>query len=241
MSRKVFVATAFAVFTFVMPAAADTPAPAPVAAAPAPLIPASQFDPALLLPAPPADGSPAAQAELAELHTIASARTADQYAAAKKDDGDEKPDAFSAVMGADLTKLPQTAILLAQVQTEEKAVAKRAKDYFKRNRPWIADATLTEKCNTADPQSSYPSGHATMGYAVGVVLAALAPEKATAILTRASQYAENRMVCSMHFRRDIVAGETLGTVVGYALLQNAAFEAQFALAKAELKAAHVIM
>jgi acid phosphatase (class A) len=235
MSRKIFAATAFAVFTFVVPAAAaDAPA--------APLIPASQFDPALLLPPPPVDGSPAAQAELAELHAIASARTADQYAAAKADDADEKPDAFSAVMGAgfNLATLPQTAKLLSEVQTEEKAAAKRAKDYFKRNRPWIADATLTDKCGTADPQSSYPSGHSTMGYAVGVVLAALAPEKASAIMARASQFAENRLVCSMHFRRDIVAGETLGTVVAYTLLQNAAFEAQFALAKAELKAAHVI-
>jgi acid phosphatase (class A) len=236
MSRKIFIATALAVFVSVTPvAAADAPAMTP-------LIPASQFDPALLLPPPPPDGSPAAQAELAELHAIASARTADEYAAAKKDDGDEKPDAFSAVMGTgfDLKALPQTAMLLAEVQTEEKAVAKRAKDYFKRNRPWIADATLTEKCGTADPQSSYPSGHTTMGYSVAVVLAALAPEKSTIIMTRASQFAENRLVCSMHFRRDIMAGEALGTVIGYALLQNAVFQQQFALAKAELKAAHII-
>jgi acid phosphatase (class A) len=229
MSRKIFAATAFAVFTFVMPAAA----------ADAPLIPASQFDPAALLPPPPADGTPAATAELAELHRIADTRTADEYAAAQKDDADERPDAFSAVMGTDLTALPQTAKLLAEVQTEEKAVGKRAKDYFKRNRPWIADSTLTQRCGKAEPQSSYPSGHTTMGYSVGVVLAALVPEKETAIMTRAAQFAENRLVCSMHYRRDIMAGEALGTVIGYALLQNAAFQQQFALAKAELKSAHI--
>jgi acid phosphatase (class A) len=205
----------------------------------APIIPVSQFDPAALLPPPPADGSPVAAAELAELHHIADTRTAGEYAAAQKDDGDEKPDAFSAAVGFDLAALPQTAMLLAETQTEEKAVAKRAKDYFKRNRPWVADASLTQKCGTADPQSSYPSGHTTMGYSVAVVLAALVPEKSTAIMARAAQFAENRLVCSMHFRRDIVAGEALGTVIGYALLQNAAFQQQFALAKAELKAAHI--
>jgi acid phosphatase (class A) len=209
-------------------------------AADAPIIPVSQFDPAALLPPPPADGSSWAAAELAELHHIADTRTANEYAAATKDDADEKPDAFSGVVGADLNALPQTAKLLAEVQTEEKAVGKKAKDYFKRNRPWIADPSLTQKCGTADPQSSYPSGHTTMGYAVAIVLAALMPEKETAIMTRASQYAENRLVCSMHYRRDIVAGEALGTVVGYALLQNVTFEQQFVLAKAELKAAHVI-
>jgi acid phosphatase (class A) len=229
MLRRIPAALTFAIFLAAMPAAA----------ADAPLIPVSQFDPAALLPPPPADGTPAQMSEMAELHHIAETRTPDEYAAAQKDDGDERPDAFSAVMGVDLTALPQTAKLLAEVQTEEKAVGKRAKDYFKRNRPWIADATLTERCGKADPQSSYPSGHTTMGYSVAVVLAALVPEKETAIMSRAAQFAENRLVCSMHYRRDIMAGEALGTVVGYALLQNAAFQQQFALAKAELKAAHV--
>jgi acid phosphatase (class A) len=213
----------------------------PAAAADAPLIPPGQFDPALLLPPPPPDGSPAQQAEMAELHRIAQTRTPDQYAAAKIDDGDEKPDAFAAVMGPgfDLATLPQTAKLLGEVQAEEKAVAKQAKDHFKRNRPWIADPALSEHCNTADPQSGYPSGHASFAYSEAVVLAALAPEKAAAIMTRAKQFAENRMVCSMHYRQDIVAGEALGTVIGYTLLQNAQFEQQFTLARAELKAAHI--
>ncbi len=234
MSRKIFVATAFAVFTSVMPAGA--------ADAPALLVPVTQFDPALLLPPPPADGSPAAQAELDELHHVAQARTTDEYAAAKKDDGDQKPDAFAGVMGPgfDLTALPQTAKLLSEAQAEGAAASRQAKDYFKRNRPWIADPGLTEHCNIADPQSSYPSGHTTFAYSVGVVLAALVPEKSQAILARASQFAENRIVCSMHYRRDIVAGEALGTVVAYTLLQNPQFQQQFALSRAELKAAHIV-
>ena len=79
-----------------------------------------------------------------------------------------------------------------------------------------------------------------MGYSVAVVLAALAPEKAQAIMTRASDYAENRLVCSMHYRWDIFAGETLGTVVGEALLRTPAFKKQFSAAEAELRAAHVV-
>ena len=211
-------------------------------AADAPLIPVARFDPAQLLPPPPKDGSPAAIAELDELHRIEATRTAQDFARAKRDDEMENPMAFATVMGPgfDLVKLPQTAKLLRAVRLEEKLVAKRAKNHFRRNRPWIVDPNL-KACATEDaPQSSYPSGHSTMGYSMAVVLAALAPAKAPAIMARAADFAENRLVCSMHFRRDIVAGETLGTLVGYELLKTRAFKLQFAKARAELAAAHVI-
>ena len=41
---------------------------------------------------------------------------------------------------------------------------------------------------------------------MGVVLASLLPDKAQAILQRASVFAENRLICGVHFRSDIVAG-----------------------------------
>ena len=73
-----------------------------------------------------------------------------------------------------------------------------------------------------------------MGYAMAVVLAALMPEKGQAIMARAAVYAENRLVCSAHFRRDIVAGQTLGTAVAVMLLHNAKFRVEFGAAEAEL-------
>jgi acid phosphatase (class A) len=78
-----------------------------------------------------------------------------------------------------------------------------------------------------------------MGFSMGVVLASLAPEKAQAILARASEYAENRLVCGMHFRRDIEAGETLGPVVAIELMQSPGFRADYDAAAVELRAAHL--
>jgi acid phosphatase (class A) len=122
----------------------------------------------------------------------------------------------------------------------QRAAASKAKDFFKRARPWVADPDL----KTCGPRginwhTSYPSGHATMGYSVGVILAAAVPDKAQAILMRANGYAENRLVCGMHFRSDIVAGEVLGTAVALTLMHDAAFKAEFDAAEQELKAAHV--
>jgi acid phosphatase (class A) len=74
---------------------------------------------------------------------------------------------------------------------------------------------------------------------MGVVLASLMPDKAQAILTRASQFAENRLVCGVHFRSDIVAGQTLGTVIAVDLMQNADFRKEYDAAAAELSAAHL--
>jgi len=199
------------------------------------------YDPKLILPAPPADGTPASQAELAELKRIEATRTSAEFAQALSDDETENPTIFKVVLGDgfDLKALPATAKLLADVRNDEKEAASAAKNFFLRNRPWILDPSLKTCARDDPPKSSYPSGHSTMGYSMAVVLAALVPEKAQAIMARADTYAENRLVCSMHFRRDIVAGQTLGTAVGVMLLHNAQFRVEFDAAEQELKSAHI--
>ncbi len=47
---------------------------------------------------------------------------------------------------------------------------------------------------------SYPSGHATSAYATAILLAAMVPEKATAIFERADRYAENRVIAGVHYQ-----------------------------------------
>jgi acid phosphatase (class A) len=69
-----------------------------------------------------------------------------------------------------------------------------------------------------------------------VVLAALLPAKSQAILARASEYAEHRLVCGVHFRSDIVAAQQYGTIVALKLMENPTFQAQMAKAQAELAA-----
>jgi len=209
----------------------------PAPAGPKFLSPAD-YDPATLLPPPPAEGSAEAAAELAELHRIEAARTSAQFAAANTDEVTEDASIFAGVFGPgfDLAKLPATAAMLKDLRADEKLAAKAAKDYFLRTRPWIIDSTL-HPCATDDPpKSAYPSGHTTHGFAMAVVLAHAAPEKAQALLARAKAYGENRLVCGMHFRADIVAGQTLGVVVGLKLLDKPRFREEVDLARSELLA-----
>lgn len=139
--------------------------------------------------------------------------------------------------GFDLAKLPATAKLMGDVRREEKAAADKAKAFFKRKRPWIADASLQSCSRDDEPLSSYPSGHATMGYSMALVLADIAPQNAQALLARAQDYADSRLVCGMHVGTDIVAGQALGTAVALELLRNPTFHAERDVAAAELKAA----
>lgn len=198
----------------------------------------AQTDPSLLLPPPPADGSDTQKAELAELDRIQATMSAADFARATVDNDNENATLFATVLGPsfDLTKLPATARLLDDVAHEEKAAAKLAKVYFHRARPYVFDTGLkTCEKPDADPHNSYPSGHATLGFATGVVLAALLPSKSQVILARAADYAHERLVCGVHFRSDIVAGQVLGTAVALQLLADKDFRAEFDAAAAELR------
>jgi acid phosphatase (class A) len=218
-----------------------TPAMAQEAARPKPpmLLSAAEIDPARLLPPPPVEGSFTAKAELADLHAIEAVRTPDALARARSDDATKDATIFANAMGPgfDLARLPATAKLMGEVRREEKVAADTAKLFFKRKRPWIVDDSLKSCSREDEPLTSYPSGHATMGYSMAVVLADLAPEKGQALLARAAEYGANRMVCGMHVHTDIAGGQALGMAVALELLRNPAFHADRDAAAAELKAA----
>jgi len=219
-------------------------AAAPVLAAdPGLLKPSDLYDPAHYLPPPPAPGSSRAAAELAEVKRLQAEATPEQRAQATADDGSENGTIFAAVLGPawDLSKLPVTAKLLNEVTGSEGPFSDIAKKEFHRDRPWIVDAAL-QTCAPHKPSqdhASYPSGHATVGYGMGVVLANLMPDHAQAILARSQQFAENRLICGFHFRSDIVAGQQFGTIMAIRLMQTPQFEADMEAAKAELRAAHL--
>lgn len=215
-----------------------------VAARPAPtglMLNGHNLDPALVLPPPPADGGPVAREELEQLHRIEASRTPDEVTRARTDDAVKDVSIFRSAMGPafDLARLPATAELFTIVRAEEKAAADRAKAYFQRPRPWIVDAGLKPCSEDDDPRSSYPSGHTTIGYAMGAVLARLAPSRAPAIMARAAAYARARLVCEVHFPSDVAAGQAYGMLVAERLMEQPAFRARYRAAAAELRRAGI--
>ena len=212
---------------------------------------ATQIDPSRLLPPPAKDGSVVQQKEMAEVKKLIHTRSKKRYAEAVWDARHEDPSPFAAAIGSnfDLTKLPATAKLLEDLLHDQTVATSEAKDFFKRKFPVAAEQPGNSyrewTCDAADrkpsalPLRSYPSGHATMAYTFGVVLAALVPEKSQAILARSASYAYSREICGDHYHSDVEAGHVLGTTLGALLLDNATLKPEIQAAKAELRAAQI--
>lgn len=202
---------------------------------------AGDLDPALILPPPAKDDSAPAIEGRAELHRLAAARTPQRLAQARHDDEVEDVTAIADVLGPafNLERFPQTARLFADLRAEDSVAAKQAKAFFLRERPFHNDPTLNVCDDGHDVKNSYPSGHATMGYAAAAALAQLMPGNAQVILARAADYAESRLYCGVHYRADIDAGQVLGNMLLAKLLTKPEFQAEFEAARAELTASHL--
>ena len=244
MKKLMFAALAVAVLPM-SPALAQTAAPAaaaaPMAVAAKPVFKyfdAADYLPQRVLALPPARGSDEEARELDFVRKQVAAASAERTAQALWDNDHEDATLYNAVLGRDLTKLPATWGLLAEVQNEADAAADQAKEAFGRVRPYGIDQTI-KTCVKSDPTKalrSYPSGHATVGYSVGWALAKLMPDFAPYILDRARDYAQSRVICGVHFASDTEASHVLATMITERLLVDPRMAAKVAAARAELAA-----
>lgn len=194
--------------------------------------------PALVLPPAPEFESAKGKAELLDIKTTVKRVTAKERELAAKDALTKNVSFFADTLpGFDIEKLPETKALFNQVRYTEDYEAKVFKNHFMRKRPYVTDASIAT-CVAPEQggeYASYPSGHATMGFSMGIILANLIPEKAAAIMDRANLYAENRLVCGVHHRSDIIAGQVLGSLVAVQLLQNGEFQKMMQASREELR------
>ena len=192
-----------------------------------------------ILPSPKPADDPAVQAELAELHQIEKTRTDKQIELAKADTAEESIFIFRSVIGPALTpeRLPATTKLSAHVKAVEGLNVGAAKKAFHRVRPYNADKSLNPVCNTKTKDDSYPSGHGTVGYLEALTLIDLAPERRDAILARAEEYANSRLICGVHYRSDLDASKAAAYALHALMSVNPDYIVEVQSARAELRQA----
>jgi acid phosphatase (class A) len=185
---------------------------------------------------PPATQSAAATADLAAVLAAQAVRTDADVKAAQADD-DLSVFHFANAMGGGFNpdNLPFAAAFLKDVGVEANQAIGEAKNHFNRPRPFVEDPHVMPVVRAGN--GSYPSGTATFAYAVAILLADMVPEKAPAIFTRAASYAHNRVVAGVHYPTDIAGGRIAASMIDGALLNDAAFMADFAKARAEVRRA----
>ena len=147
--------------------------------------------------------------------------------------------AFSCSLGIKLdpNKAPKLVKLITMAGSTANAQSRAAKDYFKRLRPFQIDKGKTcQAPKELEGSYDYPSGHTTWGWTWALVLANLAPDRATEILSRGRAYGESRVVCGVHNYSAIEAGRVTASGTYAAELGQPDFEADLAAARAELAA-----
>ena len=238
-----------------LPAASAPPtSPAPGVAAPAKPVTAgfagylprgAEPNSLALLAAPPATGS-ATQARDNAMAKIARAlKGSPRWSQATLDADLKFPGAantYSCAVGVDINPktTPRLYTLLTRVLVDAGLATYPAKTKYQRPRPFMvaggdictpaADAGLRK-------DGSYPSGHASAGWAWALILAEAAPERQDAILARGRAFMQSRVICNVHWLSDTEAGSLVGTSVVARLHDDPVFRADLEAAKAEITAA----
>ena len=209
------------------------------------LLPEERPDSIALIPPPPAPGSPEFAADEAVYRKLSALQDTARWQLAARDANLKFPEAanvFSCAVGIDVTAAttPHLYALMQRVIIDAGQSTAKAKQKYNRDRPF--EITGDPICVPEDEQllrgnASYPSGHASLGYVWGEVLAELLPERAAVARARAYEFGQSRVVCRVHHQSDVDAGRTVGQAVIERLHQDPEFVADLAAAKVEVKKA----
>ena len=197
-----------------------------------------------LLTPPPASGSVAQQADEAAYQAILPLAGSARWRLAARDAILKFPaaaDVFSCTLDATISEkqTPHLYTLLRRSYVDAGLATYAAKDRYARVRPFMTSKMPT--CTPAEEAAlakdgAYPSGHAALGWAWGLLLAEMVPEKAQGLLERANAFGQSRHICGVHWQSDVAAGQLVGSAALARLHADPIFKAQFALAQAELRA-----
>ncbi len=160
-----------------------------------------------------------------------------------QDDADQRNilHGMACALGVELSpaNAPTVVKMLGRLQMDDKQAVDRSKDIYKRKRPFLIDEgpTCVEKTASLAASPDYPSGHNTWGWSVALILAELAPDRATEILARGRAFGEGRVICGVHNLSAAEAGRTNASIVVAALHANAEFLKDMTVARKEIDAA----
>jgi acid phosphatase (class A) len=208
------------------------------------LEPAELPDSLALVPPPPAAGTAALAEDEEAARKGLALKDTPQWRLASEDADIMFPHAagtFACAVDAPITEkdTPHLYVLLRRVFTDAGYSTWKAKQYYKRPRPFVVNGEPTcasQHDRFLSKNTSYPSGHAAIGWAWALILAEIAPDRADAILGRGRSYGDGRVVCNVHWRSDVIEGRTLGSAAVARLHANSTFQSDLEAARGELAA-----
>jgi acid phosphatase (class A) len=200
------------------------------------------YDARAAVPPAPAVGSSVDQQDRATFLATRALKDSPRWSLARQDAAEAKvTDAYSCALGVTPSRetTPRLAALLLRTSRDVRPAISAPKRLYDRKRPYqTLDGPICVRSGLITALTSdYPSGHATWGWTVGLILAKAQPDRADAILARARAYGESRVVCGVHNASSVDAGRINAEGLVRTLEASPAFEADLAAVRAELDAA----
>lgn len=222
--------------------APKTPPKAPPVVSITPYLTAEDLDTYKVLPPAPVPGTTRYEADRTIYLQTRKLEGTPRWEMAKADDNSVGIlKTMSCALGAELTpqNAPKTYALFARVGRDASATTNRPKDIYKRQRPYLIDDgnICIAKSDALARSPDYPSGHNTWGWAVGLLLAEIAPDRATPIMSRARAYGESRLVCGVHNLNSVYMGWANGSMMVAALHGKPEFRKDLEAVRKEVAAA----
>jgi membrane-associated phospholipid phosphatase len=200
------------------------------------LSPEATPDGVRILPPPPAPGSPVAAADRQVFAATRRLKGSPRWKVAASDVESDAFEHFACALGVRLS--PQTAPALARLldRAGTAGVVDPVKRFYRTRRPYLGSKAPICQAETAElaGNADYPSGHTANGWMEALILAELAPDRATQILARGRAFGESRLVCGAHSLSAVEAGWLAGAAATAALHGSAEFRADLEAARAEM-------
>jgi acid phosphatase (class A) len=142
--------------------------------------------------------------------------------------------AFRCAIGMTVTRgnAPHFAALLDRVSEDANVLTGPPKAHYHRDRPFLKDAGPV--CVMRPDTPDFPSGHSTFGWATGLILAEIMPDRASEVLTRGRSFGESRVVCGVHTASAVEGGRVVGAALVATLNSIGEFRGDLEAVKAEL-------
>ncbi len=195
--------------------------------------------PELSLPPPPTDDSQETYSEIDYLKQIAQTRSPRDIVLIAKEDHDPQR-RFYDLLDINEAEHPLTIKLVKRTAAEAYLPILYFKQKFSRIRPYQLDNDLSTVINEP-PHASYPSGHATQGYLLALVLSDLLEKgdpRVDELMELGTRMGTRREIAGVHYPSDTRAGVELAKQLKDWLMKKPDFQEVFFAAKAELAATH---
>jgi acid phosphatase (class A) len=131
------------------------------------------------------------------------------------------------------SRFPKLYQILKTVFADARLYVDAFKLHYMRERPYDADPNI-KTVIPREESTSYPSGHATRGMTVALVLAEIFPEKREALLETGRQFGLDRVIGGVHYPSDIDASVKLAQALSQSIIASDAFKADVKNAQDEI-------